>query len=208
MKRGCNMLKKLMALLSVSLILVPSIATAERKEVRIGDPVPAFTLKDAHNREHSLEKLLKKGDARDKVVILVMGNREVRKEASKWAVELDKIRRRGKKVAALMVADLRGLPFFVTKGMVKRFIRRANPPVTVVLDWDGKVNELYKAQRNKVNVFIVDGGGRVCYRKVGSYSDRFVRAIQENVWDNLIHKSENQVEEHVVAGTKPHITKY
>jgi AhpC/TSA family len=203
------MLQKLVALLFALLTIVPSGADREGKELKMGAPAPEFALKDSHGKEHSLEKLLHEGDTSNKMAILVMGNSEVRKEAGKWAIELDKVCRKNKDVAALMVADLRGKPFFVTEGMVKRHIKRANPPVPIVLDRDGAVNKLYKVQRNKANIFIVDRDGRVCYRKSGSYSEELVGEIQGNVWNNLekpmlsMGKNDYEARERIIAGIKP-----
>ena len=110
-----------------------------------------------------------------------MGDRHVRKEAGKWAKELDGICQKNEKVSALMVADFRGKPFLVTEGMVKRHIKGANPPIPIVLDIDGRVSKLYRVQQGKANVFILDRYGRVCYYGVGLYSRDFVIEIQEIV---------------------------
>ena len=65
--------------------------------------------------------------------------------------------------------------------MVKRHIKGVNPTIPIVLDRDGKVSKRYKTKQGKANVVILDGGGRVYYRRAGLYSAQFIREIQENV---------------------------
>ncbi len=203
------MLKKLIAFVSVSLILASFIAARAGKEVEVGEPAPDFTLKDAHDRKYGLEKLLNDGDEGYRTAILVMGDHKVRKEAARWAMELDGICQKNEEVAALMVADLRGKPFFVTRGMIKRHIKGAKPPVPIVLDWDGEVNKRYKARQGKANVFVVDGDGRVCYRKAVSYSSGIVQEIRQSLWDSLgksllsVHAEVHKTREHAMASIKP-----
>ena len=182
------MLRGLIALLSIALVFASSAAASEKPKeegLKIGDPAPKFTLKDADDKEHGLEALLGKDKEHRKVIILMMGDRKVRKEANKWAIELDRIYGKNKEVALLMVADLRGLPFFVTEGMVKWGTKRENLPVPIVLDWDGKVNKLYNTKQSKPNVFIIDKDGKVSYQRVGKYSDKLTKEIQAKVQDDL-----------------------
>ena len=133
------MIQRLIIMLSIAIILTSFAIAKEKEELKIGDPAPKFTLKDADDKEHSLEKLLGKDEESRKIIILIMGDRKVRKDANKWAKELDKLYKEKKEeIALLMVADLRDLPFFVTEGMVKWGTKREKLPVTIVLDWEGK----------------------------------------------------------------------
>jgi hypothetical protein len=187
------MLRKLVAILFITIILTPY-AFAEEKDkkeegFKIGDPAPIFTLKDADDKEHSLELIMGKDEENRKTVILIVGDRKVRKEANKWAKELHKIYEKNEEVALLMVADLRDLPFFVTEGMVKWGTKRENLPVTIVLDWGGKVNELYKAKRSKPNLYIIDKEGKVAFHQVGKHSEEFIKKLQAKVQESLKNDS-------------------
>jgi peroxiredoxin len=179
------MLRRVIALLSIALTLAFSAAVEKKKELKIGDPAPDFTLKGADDKEYGLKLLLKKDKARAQVIILIMGDRKVRKQNDKWAIELDKIYGKKKEVAILMVADLRGLPFFVTEGMVKWGVKREKIPVPILLDWDGKVNKMYKAQKGKPDLFIVNSDGKVSYHHVAPYSDELVKKVKAKVEDSL-----------------------
>jgi peroxiredoxin len=181
------MLQRAIVLLSVGLTLVSSTAASEKKEekLKIGDPAPKFILKDADDKEYSLELLLDKEKGKAKVIILIMGDRKARKQGDEWAIELDKIYGKKEEVAILMVADLRGLPFFVTEGMVKWGVKREKIPVPILLDWDGKVNKMYKAQKGKPDLFIVNSDGKVSYHHVAPYSDELVKKVKAKVEDSL-----------------------
>ena len=103
------MLQKLIAILCITTVLT-LYAFAEGKDkkeegFKIGDPAPIFTLKDADDKEHSLELIMGKDEENRKTVILIMGDRKVRKEANKWAKDLHRIYEKNQEVALLMVAD-------------------------------------------------------------------------------------------------------
>ena len=183
------MLQRVIALLFIALIPASYAVAKEKAEekegFKIGDPAPKFILKDADDKEYSLERLLDKEKSGAKVIVLIMGDRSVRKQANKWARELDRIYGKNKEVLLLMVADLRGLPFFVTEGMVKWGTKREKLPVPIVLDWGGKVNEMYKAQKGKPDLFIIDTHGKVVYHQADEYSDKLIRKIQAEVQNRL-----------------------
>ena len=62
------MLQRFIVLLSIILILIPSAAAKEKEELKIGDPAPEFTLKDADDKEYNLKLLLEKDKASFPVV--------------------------------------------------------------------------------------------------------------------------------------------
>lgn len=183
------MVQKLIILLSTALILASFAIAKEEETLKIGDPAPIFTLKDADDKEHSLEKLLRKDEENARIVILIMGDRKVREDANKWAKKLDELYKEKKEeIALLMLADLRDLPFFVTESMVKWGTKRENLPVTIVLDWEGKINILYKTQKGKPDIFIVNKDGKIAYHQLTKYTDEAVKKIQEKVQDLLKQK--------------------
>ena len=120
-----------------------------------------------------------------------MGDRKVRGEANKWAIELDKIYGKNKKVVLLMIADLRGLPFFVTEGMVKWGTKKEKLPVAILLDWKGKISEKYKKQKGKVDLFVVDGDGKVAYHHVGVHSEEAIKELRTKLQEMLKEKAKS-----------------
>jgi hypothetical protein len=189
------MLQRIVTLLSIFILASFALALEKPKgkeELKIGDPAPKFTLKDADDKDYSLELLLSKEDGSVDAVILIMGDRSARKQGDEWAIELDKLYGKRKEIVILMVADLRGLPFFVTEGMVKWGVKREKIPVPILLDWGGKVNQLYKTQKGKPDLFVIDSDGKVSYHQVGSYSDELVEKVKVKVQDSFKEKKEEQ----------------
>ena len=85
----------------------------------------------------------------------------------------------------LMLADLRDLPFFATEGMIKWGTKREKLPVTILLDWEGKVNKLYKAQKKKTDLFIVGGDGKILYYQTDKYSDETAKKVTAKMGEIL-----------------------
>lgn len=182
------MLKRMAIWLSIIVILASSTAVwgKEEERLKVGDPVPEFTLKDAYDKEHSFKLLLDKEET--KVAVLLMGDRKVRKDANKWARELHKIYGKREDVVLIMLADLRDLPFFATESMVKWGTKREKLPVTILLDWEGKVNKLYKTQKKRTDLFIIDSDGKLLYHQVDKYSDETAKKVTAKMQDVLEEK--------------------
>ncbi len=183
------MVRKTVILLSVILVLASSTLAwgkEDGKSLKIGDPAPEFILKDAYDKEHSFKLLLDKEET--KIAVLLMGDRKVREDANEWARELHKIYGKREEVVLLMLADLRDLPFFVTEGMVKWGTKREKLPVTILLDWEGKVNKKYKTQEKKTDLFIVGSDGKVLYYQAEKYSDETFKKVTAKTQDVLKEK--------------------
>jgi hypothetical protein len=93
-----------------------------------------------------------------------------------------------KEVSIFMIADLRGLPFFATESMVKWGTKREKLPVTILLDWGGKVSELYKTQRGESNLFIIGREGKVKYYYAGQCIPENVKTLNVKVQEILKEK--------------------
>ena len=167
------MFKKIMVLLYAVLIMVSYAVARDKDEesLKIGTPVP-------DDKEYSLDVLIGKEEEHKRVLILVMGDRKVREDANKWAKELHKLHGKNEDIAMLMVADLRDLPFFVTEKLVKWGTKRDKLPVTIVLDWKGKVNAQYKTSQKKTDIFIVDRNGKLAYHQIDQYSEEVMKKLQ------------------------------
>ena len=170
-------------------LLLPFVALSEKDEsLKIGDRSPKFTLKDADDKEYSLDTILKKDKDQLQILILLIGGPSTRKNGNKWAKELDKLYKEKKEVSIFMIADLRGLPFFATESMVKWGTKREKLPVTILLDWGGKVSELYKTQRGESNLFIIDREGKVKYYYAGQCKPENVKTLNVKVQEILKEK--------------------
>ena len=168
------------------MILCVSFAYSEDKVcLKIGDTAPKFTLKNPDDNEYNLDNIIGKGKTSTQVLILIIGNRHTRENGNKWLKELDKLYHEQNNVEIFMVADLRGLPFFVTESLIKWGTKRERLPRPVLLDWEGKVNDLYKTEQGKSNLFVIDNTGKIRYIFVGKFNkdelEIFSAKIQENI---------------------------
>lgn len=153
--------------------------------LKLGEPVPSFVLKDADDNEYSLDKLIK--DENKKVVILIIGDRTTRESGNKWGIELHKIYGNQKDITILMIADLRGLPFFATEAVVKWGVKREKLPIKILLDWDGKVSQSYKTKRGESNIFVINKDKKLVHVCQGVFTEEKSKALKEKV-DSMIKK--------------------
>ncbi len=127
------------------------------KPLQVGEDAPDFTLQDAEDREHALKKM------RGKIVFLIMGNRKIREEDDKWAHAFQKDYQGNSQIVAYIVADMRSVPSFVPKGFIKRQLKKDKPPVTLLLDWKGKVHRAYRTEKKKPTLYIIDPKGKLAF---------------------------------------------
>ena len=146
--------------LIIGLVAFASIASDQEqvdKPLQVGEEAPDFTLQDAEDQEHALKKM------RGKIVFLIMGNRKIREEDDKWGYAFQQDYQGDDQVVAYIIADMRSVPVFVPKGFVKRQLKKDKPPVTLLLDWKGKVHQAYRTEKEKPNLYIIDPDGKLAF---------------------------------------------
>ena len=139
---------------------------------QVGEEAPDFTLQDADDQEHALQKM------RGKVVFLIMGNRKIRKEDDKWGHAFQKDYRENDRVIAYIVADMRSVPGFVPKGFIKRQLKKDKPPVTLLLDWKGKVHQAYLTEKEKPNLYIIDPQGKLAFQIKSNFDEETYQKLR------------------------------
>ena len=137
----------------------------EEPILKVGEPVPDFTLQDAEDQEHALKKM------RGKVVFLIMGHRKIREEDDKWGHAFQVDYGENDRVIAYIVADMRSVPAFVPKGFIKRQLKKNKPPVTLLLDWKGKVHQAYQTQKEKPNLYVIDPEGKLAFHTESNFDE-------------------------------------
>ena len=140
--------------------------------LQVGEEAPDFTLQDADDQEHALQKM------RGKVVFLIMGNRKIRKEDDKWGHAFQKDYQENDRVIAYIVADMRSVPGFVPKGFIKRQLKKDKPPVTLLLDWKGKVHQAYRTEKEKPNLYIIDPQGKLAFQIKSNFDEETYQKLQ------------------------------
>lgn len=173
-----------LAMTSISLLIIFLCAKdafgAER--IAVGDEVPNFILQDADDNVY--EPVRMKGN----MVILLMGTRELRGENRQWAAALKETFATKDSVKILMVADMRGIPFFLSKEFIKGRIRSDKQPVPLLLDWDQKVNQLLGTEEGKINIFVIGSDGLVLHHETCiNYSEEGYSKLQAKIEEFLIN---------------------
>ena len=140
--------------------------------LQVGEEAPDFTLQDAEDQEHALQKM------RGKVVFLIMGNRKIRKEDDKWGHAFQKDYRENDRVVAYIVADMRSVPGFVPKGFIKKQLKKDEPPVTLLLDWKGKVHQAYRTEKEKPNLYIIDPQGKLAFQIKSNFDEETYQKLK------------------------------
>ena len=139
---------------------------------QVGEEAPDFTLQDAEDQEHALQKM------RGKVVFLIMGNRKIRKEDDKWGHAFQKDYQENDRVVAYIVADMRSVPGFVLKGFIKKQLKKDEPPVTLLLDWKGKVHQAYRTEKEKPNLYIIDPQGKLAFQIKSNFDEETYQKLK------------------------------
>ena len=139
---------------------------------QVGEEAPDFTLQDADDQEHALQKM------RGKVVFLIMGNRKIRKEDDKWGHAFQKDYQENDRVVAYIVADMRSVPGFVPKGFIKKQLKKDEPPVTLLLDWKGKVHQAYRTEKEKPNLYIIDSQGKLAFQMKSNFDEETYQKLK------------------------------
>lgn len=168
--------------LIIGIIAFASVAS-NREQVedalQIGEDAPEFTLQDAENREHALKNM------RGQVVFLIMGNRKIRQEDDKWAHAFRQNYGENDHVSAYIVADMRSVPAFVPKGFIKRQLKKNKPPVTLLLDWKGKVHQAYHTEKEKPNLYIINPEGKLAFHIKSNFDEETYQKLK-TVIDGLM----------------------
>ena len=168
-------MRQMICLLMIGLLACTSIASNQeesRTPLQVGDDAPDFTLQDAEDHGHSLKEM------RGNIVFLIMGNRKIWKEDDKWEHAFQKDYQPNDQVIAYIVADMRSVPGFVPKGFIKRQLKKNKPPVTLLLDWQGKVHEAYRTQKEKPNLYIINSDGKLAFHVKANFDTEIYQKMK------------------------------
>lgn len=181
---------------SLGLGLTHSYADKNDTGPKVGTDAPDFTLEDANGQKYTLKNVSSqlatrpntdgrthrahKG-MRGKTVLLIMGNRKIQKEDDKWAAAFRKDFGTNKAVVAYIVADMRSVPGFIPKRFIKSQLRKNKPPVTLLLDWKGKVHQAYHTQKQKPNLYLINPKGKIAFHIKANFDKKSYGQLKEAV---------------------------
>ena len=144
--------------LSILTCIISFVASAQ-EQLKIGEVAPNFILKSINGKEYSTRKL------RGNIIALIMGNRKIRKEDNKWGKIIQKDFERNHHVATFIIGDMRSVPRFVPKNLIKKHMQKKPTTATLLLDWQGKVHQQYKTQPKFPNLYVISPTGKIIFRK-------------------------------------------
>ena len=175
---------KLFIATTVSIIFLGMLAAFAEKQTKTappkeGDTAPNWTLQDAEEKDHALKKL------RGKVVFLIMSNQKLREETGKWTKAFQKDYQEQTKVAAYIIADLRSVPWFISKGFVRNQIKKDPPAVEVLLDWKGEVHKRYQTEKKKPTLYLISQKGTIVFHRKANFKAETYAELKEKI-DKLL----------------------
>ena len=148
---------------------------SETKPPKVGETAPDFVLQDVEEKEHSLKKL------RGKVVFLIMGNQKVREETGKWTEAFKNDYQEQTKVDAYIIADLRSVPWFISKGFVRNQLKKDPPHLKLLLDWKGDVHKLYHTEEKKPTLYLISQKGAIVFHRKADFKPEIYTELKEEI---------------------------
>lgn len=137
---------------------------------------PNFVLEDKEGKTFALASM----SGHD--VILLFFRKELKKDAIQYADELTDWFRDRKNVRILLIADMRGLPSFITKEYAVKNAFKEKTSAPLLLDWQQKVNHLYQINPSRITLIMIDQSGHIKTRiPVGDYHLSNVRLLRDQL---------------------------
>lgn len=130
-----------------------------------------FALKDQYNRSYNVSF------PRDKVLILVFGDRKGSSQIESWVRPLYEKYNDG--VDIYGVAELSAVPYLM-QGVVRQ-IFKSQIRFSVMLDWSGKVSKSYNYQAGKANVIVINKKGEILFRQTGAATEGGLNKIYQMI---------------------------
>lgn len=130
-----------------------------------------FALKDQYNRSYNVRF------PRDKVLILVFGDRKGSSQIESWVRPL--YEKYADTVDIYGVAELSAVPSLM-QGVVRQ-IFKSQIRFSVMLDWSGKVSKSYNYQSGKANVVLISKKGEILFRQTGAATEGGLNGIYQMI---------------------------
>lgn len=161
----------------MSCLLLQSTFTFAASEVKVGEKVPHFVLEGADGSQYAREQM------EGKLIILIMGPKKNEESNNKWAETLLQAFPETERLKIFSIFDMRGIPFFISKDFIRGKVKKIqkNHPVTILMDWDQKVNKLLGADKNGTDIFVLGPNEVLLSRQPGIYSDEKLKLLRKEI---------------------------
>ena len=149
--------------------------------IKIGGNIPDFELEGADGKQYKLEQM------KGKIIILVMGPKKTEEINNKWIEMLQQAFPESESTEIFSIMDMRGIPFFITDNFVRGKVRemQAVQTVTLLMDWDQKVNELLGADKDQADIFVISRDRVLLDHQVGDFSPEKLKKMVRELNANL-----------------------
>ena len=122
------------------------------------DQIPRFSLQDQFGIRHAPPSLF--GDR--PLLILGGAGRRGEERIAAWASEVERTCRG--QVDVIGIVDLHRVPFFMSRRLIHKHLRRSCPEVTLLCDWDGQVYRSLGLPGDMAGGVLYDRDGRLMGR--------------------------------------------
>ncbi len=136
------------------------------------DARAGFPLEDQFLKKHTWQSLFS-----GKTLIIIGGDQRKTAEYSKaWKAGLDPVL--GQRVRIIGLANLDGVPFFVSNNSIRESLRESVPALPVLCDWDGKAFEALGMTPDTITVLVFRKNGTLAGRVTGLVTAAGVTRVQ------------------------------
>ncbi|MFZ5949110.1 MAG: hypothetical protein ACOYXC_00275 [Candidatus Rifleibacteriota bacterium] len=166
----------LLALFSLLAAAGPAHAQGYRyNKIYQGMPFSHFDIEDIYHQRWVSVYL------RGKPIIILTGHRYQRYEILKWAETFRQEYGLPGHCHLLWVVNLRKFPWSTSRGTVIKQWRDFNPPIPLLMDWDGVVGKSLKINYNVPNIIVLDAFGRLALHEMHTYNPEVYAAVSAHI---------------------------
>lgn len=151
---------------------------ADQTSIKIGYPMPDFTIEDSNREIHKLENM------RGKVILFIMGARGVWEDILSWASALNDHFNGNEDLVIFAVAPMH-VPSFISREIVYKKAKEESWPVKVLLDWEQNLYKSLNAKEDITNIFVINREGIITHYQEGKYSDSNFELLKGKVNTSL-----------------------
>lgn len=140
---------------------------------------PDIKVRDQFKIEHSVDSLFSLQNSTGPLVLIAGDQRRSDRDIQDWVNLLKESL--GNRVQYIGLANLRGLPFFVSKNSVRSSLKKRMPDVPVLCDWKGEAFKQFAFVSRQQNVHVYSIERKLIGSVTGKASAETAKAVAELV---------------------------
>jgi len=132
-----------------------------------------FPIEDQYRVTYSFASLFKGAP----VIILAGNKKKTARYIKRWVNVLRK--KYGRRIAIYGLADLDGIPFFVSNNSIRKRLKKTCPELSILCDWDGKLYKKMKFPKKRYSMRIYDKNKKLVTVVFGDFSLSRIRQVNK-----------------------------